>query len=87
MLLSTLSQKTAFAPAALKAVIGAMTSVAPRVAAGQFLRAAVAVCEPQTQVDAWSENVTKNLLKLVYVWPRTKVAFSGTDPLDFSIGM
>ncbi|KZP04633.1 hypothetical protein FIBSPDRAFT_843744, partial [Athelia psychrophila] len=67
VLLSTLSQKTALAPAALKAVIGAMTSVAPRVAAGQFLRAAVAVCEPQTQVDAWSENVTKNLLKLADV--------------------
>ncbi|KAF7977911.1 hypothetical protein HWV62_2480 [Athelia sp. TMB] len=64
VLLSTLSAKITLAPAALKAVIGAMAGVASRVATGQFLRAAVAVCEPQSQVEAWGENIIKNILKL-----------------------
>jgi len=67
VLLSTLSQKCRLSPKATKAIIGAMAESAPRVSTGQFIKAAVAVCEAQEEVDELGDGVLKKVLKLPYV--------------------
>lgn len=74
VLLSTLSQKCQLSGKATKAILGAMVESAPRVATGQFMKAAVAVCEPQGLVDELSDAVVGKVLKLacvathLYIW-------------------
>jgi U3 small nucleolar RNA-associated protein 10 len=41
-----------------------MVESAPRVSTGQFMKAAVAVCEPQDQVDNFGDAVVEKVLKL-----------------------
>jgi len=64
VLLSTLSHKSHLASKATKAIVGAMVESAPRVSTGQFMKAVVAVCEPQDQVDDFGDAVVGKVLKL-----------------------
>ena len=46
------------------AIIASMVESAPRVSIGNFVKAAVAVCEPQAQVDDFEDGVVSKTLKL-----------------------
>ncbi|EAU87657.2 hypothetical protein CC1G_09118 [Coprinopsis cinerea okayama7 len=64
ILLATLSQKCGLAPPALKVIIGALASSARHVSAKQFVSAALAVCQPQTDLEKVSESTVNAMLKL-----------------------
>ena len=64
MLLSTLSHKCRLTPHATKAIIGSMVESSSRVSTAQFMKAAVAFCEAQDQVDEFGAGVAGKVLKL-----------------------
>ncbi|KAF9451337.1 hypothetical protein P691DRAFT_663457 [Macrolepiota fuliginosa MF-IS2] len=64
ILLSVLVRKCELSSSALKVIIGSMTACAELVATKQFISAAVAVCEPQTELEALSGSTIKALLKI-----------------------
>jgi U3 small nucleolar RNA-associated protein 10 len=63
-LLSTLSQKCQFKAAALKAIVGGMVACAQHVSARQFLNATLSVCEPQMELEHWSDSTVKNIIRI-----------------------
>lgn len=60
---------------ATKAILGAMVESAPRVATGHFMKAAVAVCEPQDLLDGLSDVVVGKVLKLTCVETRLYIEY------------
>lgn len=64
ILLSALSLKCDLSASALKVIVGSMASCASAVETKQFLSAAIAVCEPQSELQALSGSTVKAILKL-----------------------
>ena len=64
ILLSTLSQKCELAPAALKAVVAAMSACAQVVRPDQFMKSMIAVCGPQDELDGFTDGTLKALLRI-----------------------
>jgi U3 small nucleolar RNA-associated protein 10 len=64
ILLSALSQKCHLTPKAVKAIIGAMAGCAHQVETRQFINAAISVCEPQAELDHFSNSTVKHILRL-----------------------
>ncbi|PFH46286.1 hypothetical protein AMATHDRAFT_155738 [Amanita thiersii Skay4041] len=64
VLLAAFSKKCQLSGSALKTIITAMTNGAPYVNTRQFLIAAIAVCEPQEQLERLSEKTSLAVLNL-----------------------
>ncbi|PPR01672.1 hypothetical protein CVT24_001501 [Panaeolus cyanescens] len=64
ILLVALSEKCELAPAALKVIIGAMTSCAEYVRGEQLVNSLLAVCEPQETLEKLSDGSVKALLSI-----------------------
>jgi U3 small nucleolar RNA-associated protein 10 len=64
ILLSALSRKCQIAPAALKAVVGAMANCADNVSPTQFTNAVLAVCEQQPQLERFSDGTVKTIIRI-----------------------
>jgi len=64
ILLSALSLKCDLSASALKVIVGSMASCASAVETKQFLSATIAVCEPQSELQAFSGSTVKAILKL-----------------------
>ncbi|KAH6904492.1 hypothetical protein BKA70DRAFT_1373519 [Coprinopsis sp. MPI-PUGE-AT-0042] len=64
ILLSALSQKCELAASALNAIIRAMVSLAKHIPIQQFVSAVLAVCEPQSELEEFTEATANELLKL-----------------------
>lgn len=64
MLLAALSQKCDLAPKALEVVVASMAACAKWVMTEQFLNALVVVCQPQEELQRFSEGVVKNVVNL-----------------------
>ncbi|KII90106.1 hypothetical protein PLICRDRAFT_686024 [Plicaturopsis crispa FD-325 SS-3] len=81
VLLSALSQKCHFAPAALKVIVGAMASCAHNVSTKQFVSALVSVCEPQDQLEGLSDTASSAILHLpsIHNELRKAVAWQGAE--------
>lgn len=67
ILISALSQKSQFAPPALKTIISAMTSCAENVSPTQFTNAVLAVCEQQPPLERFSDGTVKGIIRISYV--------------------
>ena len=66
ILLASLSQKCQMSPAALKITVNSMTVCAHVVRGEQYISALIAVSEPQSVLDEFSDSTLKALLKLPY---------------------
>jgi U3 small nucleolar RNA-associated protein 10 len=64
ILLSALARKSKLPSSALKVVIRSMASCAEFVTAKQFLSAAIAVCEGQTELGTLPSSTVKAMLQL-----------------------
>ena len=67
ILLASLSQKCKLASNALKVIVGAMASAAHTVRGDQFVNSLVAVCEPQDELDAFTSETLKAIVRTPYV--------------------
>ncbi|GLB44223.1 putative U3 small nucleolar RNA-associated protein 10 [Lyophyllum shimeji] len=64
VLLSALSQKCHISPAALSAVMGTMTTCAKQVDTKQYINALLAFCEPQDELECFSDRTIKAMLRI-----------------------
>lgn len=64
ILLAALSQKYQIAAPALKVIVGGMARCAHQVSTKQFLGSLVAVCEPQSELECFSDKTIKALLRI-----------------------
>ncbi|KAG5718058.1 U3 small nucleolar RNA-associated protein 10, partial [Termitomyces sp. T112] len=64
VLLAALSQKCRIAPAALSVVLNAMTNGAENILSQQYINAILSVCEPQDELEAFSEATLEAMLHI-----------------------
>ncbi|KAF8064012.1 hypothetical protein FPV67DRAFT_198389 [Lyophyllum atratum] len=64
VLLSALSQKCHISPAALNAILSAMTSCVEQVSAKQYTNTVLSVCEPQAELERFSDGTSKAILRI-----------------------
>ncbi|RDB23790.1 U3 small nucleolar RNA-associated protein 10 [Hypsizygus marmoreus] len=64
ILLTSLSQKCQIAPAALNIILGAMANCTNQISAKQFTNAALCVCEPQVELESFSDGTLKSILQI-----------------------
>ncbi|KAG6902641.1 hypothetical protein C0995_013766 [Termitomyces sp. Mi166 len=64
VLLAALSQKCRIAPAALSAILNAMTTCAENVLPQQYVNAILSVCEPQDELEVFSKATLKAILRI-----------------------
>ncbi|KAF8154101.1 hypothetical protein B0H34DRAFT_800000 [Crassisporium funariophilum] len=64
ILLASLSQKCELSPAALKVIVGAMAGCASSVRGDQFVSSLVAVCEPQKELERFTDGTLKSILRI-----------------------
>ncbi|TFK24886.1 hypothetical protein FA15DRAFT_669091 [Coprinopsis marcescibilis] len=64
ILLATLSQKCDLASPALKVILSTMAATAHSVPTKNFVSAAVAVCQPQTELEKLSDSTATQILRL-----------------------
>ncbi|KAG6909155.1 hypothetical protein DXG01_001782 [Tephrocybe rancida] len=64
VLLAALSQKCRIAPAALSIIVNTMTTCAEHVLPQQYMNAILSLCEPQDELESFSEATLKAVLRI-----------------------
>ncbi|KAF8966928.1 armadillo-type protein [Flammula alnicola] len=67
ILLASLSQKCELSSSALKVVVGSMAPCAHVVRGDQFISSLIAICEPQPELEGFTDGTLKTMLRIPHI--------------------